>query len=62
MHSLKSSSAQLGAMKLSRLSEQGEVLAREAVVTAITEVLAECRAELVRVEAWLIDEREARCS
>ncbi len=62
LHSLKSSSAQLGAMKLSRLSEQGEVLARDAMVTEITGLLAESRAELVRVEAWLIDERDARCA
>lgn len=60
LHSLKSSAAQLGAMKLSRLSEQGEVLARGAMVTEITELMEECRAELVRVDAWLVAERDAR--
>ncbi|MFL5607241.1 MAG: Hpt domain-containing protein [Gemmatimonadaceae bacterium] len=62
LHSLKSSSAQLGATRLSRLSEQGEVLARTATVTEITELLRESRAELVRVEAWLLNERDARCA
>jgi len=62
LHSLKSSSAQLGALKLSRLSEQGEVLARSALVTSITELLEESRAELARVAAWLDGERDARCT
>jgi two-component system, sensor histidine kinase and response regulator len=62
LHSLKSSSAQLGAMKLSRLSEQAEARARTAMVMEITELLRESRAELVRVEVWLLNERDARCS
>jgi len=60
LHSLKSSAAQLGAMKLSRLSEQGEMLARGEMVTGITEILVQCRGELARVESWLAGEREAR--
>ena len=60
LHSLKSSSAQLGAMKLSRLSERGELLARAGMVTGITETLLESRTELDRVQSWLAGEREAR--
>jgi HPt (histidine-containing phosphotransfer) domain-containing protein len=60
LHSLKSSSAQLGAMKLSRLSEQGEMLTRGGTVTEITQVLSDSRTELARVEAWLAGERDAR--
>ncbi len=60
LHSLKSSAAQLGAMRLSRLSDQGELLARGGMVTGITELLSECRTELMRVESWLAGEREAR--
>jgi two-component system, sensor histidine kinase and response regulator len=60
LHSLKSSSAQLGAMKLSRLSERGELLARAGLVTGITETLLESRTELARVQSWLVGEREAR--
>ena len=53
LHSLKSSSAQLGAARLSRLSEQGETIARGGTVTGISELLEESRSELDRVEAWL---------
>jgi two-component system, sensor histidine kinase RpfC len=60
LHSLKSSAAQLGAMKLSRLSEQGEALARAARPSGIGELLKESRSELARVEAWLLAERDAR--
>jgi HPt (histidine-containing phosphotransfer) domain-containing protein len=60
LHSLKSSAAQLGAMKLSRLSERGEYLARAGLVTGITETLLESRTELARVQSWLVGEREAR--
>lgn len=53
MHSLKSSSAQLGAIRLSRLCEQGESIAREGIVNGLAELLADCRSELVRAETWL---------
>jgi two-component system, sensor histidine kinase RpfC len=62
LHSLKSSSAQLGAMRLSRLCEQGELLARDAMVTEITELLMESRVEHRRAAEWLMNERAARCS
>jgi HPt (histidine-containing phosphotransfer) domain-containing protein len=62
LHSLKSSSAQLGAIRLSQLCEQGEALARAGTFAGIAEVLRSSREELSRAEAWLAREREARCS
>lgn len=53
MHSLKSSSAQLGALRLSRLSEQAESIARGGTLVGVGNLLDECRDEFARVEAWL---------
>ena len=53
LHSLKSSSAQLGALRLSRLCEQGEAIARDGRLDGIDLLIADGREELVRVEAWL---------
>ena len=60
MHSLKSSSAQLGALRLSRLCEQAETIARGGTVAGIADQLEQCRDELARVGAWLADERAER--
>lgn len=57
LHSLKSSSAQLGALRLSRLCEQGESIARGGTVEGAATVLDESRSELRRVEAWLASVR-----
>lgn len=53
LHSLKSSSAQLGASRLSRLCEQGETIARGGRMAGLDELLEECREELGRVRTWL---------
>lgn len=52
-HALKSSSAQLGALRLSRLCEQGESVARGGSMAAVAALLEESRSELRRVETWL---------
>lgn len=58
LHSLKSSSAQLGAARLSRLSDQGEVLARAGALEGIGEIVGEMEDELVRVRSWLSEVRD----
>ena len=60
MHALKSSSAQLGALRLSRLSEQAETIARGGTVTECAPVLEQCREELARAGAWLAAMRAER--
>jgi len=60
MHSLKSSSAQLGALRLSRLSEQAETIARVGTLTECAPVLEQCHEELTRVDAWLTGIRAER--
>ena len=58
LHSLKSSSAQLGAMRMQRLSEQGEVLARAGDVARVGALVRELEAEFTRVHGWLTDVRK----
>jgi HPt (histidine-containing phosphotransfer) domain-containing protein len=53
LHSLKSSAAQLGATRLSRLSEEGEVLTRAGTLEGVDEIIRELSDELVRVQEWL---------
>jgi len=60
LHSLKSSSAQLGAPRLSRLCEQGESVAHRGSLDGLGALLAECRDELGRIEAWLTSVRAER--
>ena len=60
MHSLKSSSAQLGALRLSRLSEQAETIARSGTLSECAPVLEQCREELARVGVWLTGMRAER--
>ena len=60
LHSLKSSSAQLGAPRLSRLCEQGESVAHRGSLEGIGVLLEECREELGRIEAWLTGVRAER--
>jgi len=62
MHALKSSSAQLGAMGLSRLSGEAETLARGGTLRDIGGLLDECRQELERAAAWLERVRAERPS
>jgi HPt (histidine-containing phosphotransfer) domain-containing protein len=60
MHSLKSSSAQLGALRLSRLCEHAEAIARDGTLPGMAALLDECRDEFARVEAWLSGVRAER--
>lgn len=60
LHSLKSSSAQLGALRLSRLCEEGETKARAANLAGIAEIVEAGRAELAKVEGWLHGIRDAK--
>ena len=53
LHSLKSSSAQLGAARLSALCEQGETIAQSGALQGLAILLAASREELERVERWL---------
>jgi HPt (histidine-containing phosphotransfer) domain-containing protein len=62
LHSLKSSSAQLGALRLARLCEAGEQITRGGRLAGVADVVVACRAELERVSAWLtgaLDRRSA---
>jgi HPt (histidine-containing phosphotransfer) domain-containing protein len=58
LHSLKSSSAQLGAARVGKLSERGEQIARAGSLDGIPAILAEMEAELGRVTIWLTGVRE----
>ena len=53
LHSLKSSSAQLGAMRMQRLSERGELIARAGTLDGVAGVVADLEDELPRVQTWL---------
>ena len=53
MHSLKSSSAQLGALRMQRLCEQAETLARTGSVDRIAPLVQELEEEFPRVQSWL---------
>lgn len=53
LHSLKSSSAQLGALHMQRLSEQGEQVARGGTLEAVFGLVSELEEEFPRVQAWL---------
>jgi len=60
LHSLKASSAQLGAMHLAALCEHGETIAHAGTPTGIAALLAASREELGRVEQWLEGARAGR--
>ena len=53
LHSLKSSSAQLGAMQMQRLSERGEQLARSGTLDGVDRIVADLEEEFARVQTWL---------
>ena len=53
LHSLKSSSAQLGAMQMQRLSERGELLARAGTLDGVDRIVADLEEEFARVQTWL---------
>ena len=58
LHSLKASSAQLGAMRMQRLSEQGEHLARSGALDGVADLTRQLNDELVRVRDWLARARD----
>jgi HPt (histidine-containing phosphotransfer) domain-containing protein len=53
LHSLKSSSAQLGATLVGKLSERGEVIARAGSLDGVGEIITEMETELARATSWL---------
>ena len=57
LHSLKSSSAQLGALRMQRLSEQGEKLAHAGDLMIVGLLVQDLEEEWDRVRSWLADVR-----
>jgi HPt (histidine-containing phosphotransfer) domain-containing protein len=53
LHALRSSSAQLGAIRLARLCEEGEAIARAGMLEPVAELVEAGREELRLVAAWL---------
>ena len=53
LHSLKSSSGQLGAVRMQQLSEQGEHHARRGSLDGVAQLADELEQELERVRHWL---------
>ena len=58
LHALKSSAAQLGAMRMQRLSERGEALAMSGSLDGADALLTELEAEAERVHRWLAHARD----
>src|SRR5688500_12679954 len=58
LRSLKAGSAQLGAVRMQRLSDEGEQLARDGSIDGVANVLRQLEDELVRVEDWLVRARD----
>lgn len=59
LHSLKSSSAQLGAMKMQRLSEAGERIAHTGSLIGIESIMQDLESEFPRIQQWLERNRSA---
>jgi len=53
LHALKSSAAQLGALRMHRLGQEGERLARAGAMEGLSRILDDLDAEVPRVRAWL---------
>lgn len=53
LHALKSSAAQLGALRMNRLSQEGERLAMLGTLDAAPDILDQLDAEMPRVREWL---------
>lgn len=58
LHSLKSSAAQLGAMRMQRLSELGEHAAKSVLLDQVLPIIDELSHEHRRVHAWLTAARD----
>ena len=59
LHSLKSSAAQLGAMKMQRLSEAGERLAHSGSLDGVESIVKDLESEFPRIQQWLERSRTA---
>jgi two-component system sensor histidine kinase/response regulator len=53
LHSLKSSSAQLGALKMQRLSEAGERIAHGGSLEGVASIVQDLESEFPRIQQWL---------
>jgi HPt (histidine-containing phosphotransfer) domain-containing protein len=53
LHALKSSAAQLGALRMHRLSQEGELLAKAGTLDGVGRILDDLFAEEPRVREWL---------
>jgi two-component system sensor histidine kinase RpfC len=53
LHALKSSAAQLGALRMQRLSQEGESLAKAGTTDGLARILDELDAEEPRMRRWL---------
>ena len=53
LHSLKSSSAQLGAMKMQRLSEAGERITHGGSLEGVESIVQDLESEFPRIQQWL---------
>lgn len=58
-HSLKSSSAQLGAMRMQRICERGEALAKAGSLAEVPALQQQLDAEFPRVQQWLERARQS---
>ena len=58
LHSLKSSAAQLGALRMQRLCEKGESLAKTGALGDVAGLVREIDGEYPRVQAWLEQARQ----
>ncbi|HEV7993939.1 MAG TPA: Hpt domain-containing protein [Gemmatimonadaceae bacterium] len=58
LHSLKSSSAQLGAARVGKLSERGENILRAGSMDGVAQLIGEIDAELARATTWLSSVRD----
>ena len=59
LHSLKSSSAQLGAMRMQRLSEAGERMAHTGSLDGVDAIVKNLEDEFPRIQQWLERSRDA---
>ena len=59
LHSLKSSSAQLGAMRMRALCERGEITARAGSLEHVDQLMKALYEEFPRVQTWLESARGA---
>jgi two-component system sensor histidine kinase RpfC len=57
LHALKSSAAQLGALRMHRLSQEGERLAKAGILDGLGDILDELSVEAPRVREWLESSR-----